>query len=531
MEEKTLHITSCLHPQRIRNKFTNEMVIVPCGKCEACITTKQQRLVQRLDMERLSWKYCVFTTLTYDNEHLPILKNLDKTYLVDVSPSRVHPIKGVLNINIEDSLHNIHRYNTVDLNKTSELIQLFTAKFGGVPYLSSVDIQRFIKRLRITLLRKYNKYEFQEKNSPSFRYFCCGEYGPSTYRPHYHVLLFFNSEFFAAHVQEFIRECWKFGYTDTSFVAKTNSSYVAGYCNSFAHLPALYQIREIRPFALYSKHPALGTLAYSSETLKSQFLSCDVTQCFLNTTSKVPLNVPLWRTFQDSLYPKLPYFGSLSINHRDKLYGICEKKTFSQSDRCFRRFVNMVDSSPSDYVKTYLDKMRQTDGNLMQKYYRWYSVCMRALCQSEVFGISVKEYIQCIEKFYAHKETQLLNSQYEFEKQYSNSNDITQIIGLDKQFWDSLSSAILAGYDVSDLDACEYLYIKSFEKLDLDLLFNEDLDVRRTYLYQLDFECSDEYLFFKHEKCSIYETSSKTKRKNDYLLSQTDDFYKRICDF
>lgn len=191
----------------------------------------------------------------------------------------------------------------------------------------------------------------------------------------------------------------------------------------------------------------------------------------------------------------------------------------------------MVDSSPSNYVKTYLDKMRSTDGNLIQKYYRWYNVCMRVLCQSEIFDISVKEYIECIEKFYAHKETQLLNSQYEFEKQYSNSNDITQIIGLDKQFWDSLSSAILAGYDISDLDACEYLYIKSFDKLDLDLLFNEDLDVRRTYLYQLDFECSDEYLFFKQEKCSIYEISSKTKRKNDYLLFQSDDFYKQICDF
>ena len=69
MEEKTLHITSCLHPQRIRNKFTNEMVYVPCGKCEACITTKQQRLVQRLDMERLSWKYYIYEYGTTHHLH------------------------------------------------------------------------------------------------------------------------------------------------------------------------------------------------------------------------------------------------------------------------------------------------------------------------------------------------------------------------------------------------------------------------------------------------------------------------------
>ena len=308
MDNKELHITSCLHPLRVRNKFTNEMVTIPCGKCEACTSRKSYSMVQRLQMERCSWKYCLFVTLTYDNDHLPLLQ-CQSDYLTDLSSNRVHPIKGVMNFQISEELHKVGRFSSRDMSDTSRFIQLMSSHFGGLPYLSTVDIQRFIKRLRITLLRNYNRYDFKEKNSPSFRYFCCGEYGPSTFRPHYHLLLFFSSQFAAAHIQEYIRQCWQFGFVDTSFVSDCNASYVAGYVNGTSHLPAIYQTSKIRPFSLYSKHPAIGSLVYSSEVLKSQFLSCDVQQSFLYTTEKLPLNVPLWRTFQDSLYPKLPYFG------------------------------------------------------------------------------------------------------------------------------------------------------------------------------------------------------------------------------
>lgn len=529
-QEKELHITSCLHPLRVRNKFTNEMVTVPCGKCEACTTRQSFKMIQRLKMERCSWKYCLFVTLTYDNDHLPLL-TFQTDYLTDLSASRVHPIKGVMNFQVSEELKKIHRANTVDIQSTKNFIELMTSHFGGLPYLSSVDIQRFIKRLRITLLRKYNRYELKEKDSPSFRYFCCGEYGPSTFRPHYHLLLFFSSGFIASHISEYIRECWQFGYTDSSFVSDCNASYVAGYVNGTAHLPAIYQTAKIRPFSLYSKHPALGSLVYSSEVLKSQFLSCDVSQSFLYTTEKLPLNVPLWRTFQDSLYPKLPYFSELSPAHRNKLYRICEKQSFAQSDRSFQRFCNLVNSSTSDYIKSYIDKMVSVDGDLIQKYYRWYYVSLRVLTQSEIFDIYPKDYVECIEKFYNNKDYALLKRQFQFEQDYSSKHDVCQLIGLDKQFIDSLSSAIIQGFAFEDLDACEQLYLKSFNKLDLDILFSSDLDARRTYLYQLDFEFSDEYLLFKDEKIKIYEKSTKTKKKNDYLNSQVDDFYQELACF
>lgn len=529
MIEREQHIASCLHPLRVRNKFTNEMVTVPCGKCEACTTKKAFRMVQRLDMERLSWKYNLFITLTYDNDHLPLLQ-YQNGYLVDLSPKRVHPIKGVLNINLDEELHRIHRFNNKDISDTQKFISLCTSHYGGVPYLSTVDVQRFMKRLRqkININFKNATIYGDYKNSPSIRYFCGLEYGPTTFRPHCHMSLFFSSDWLAAHIEQFIRECWQFGFVDTSFVSDTNSDYVAGYINSVAHLPVIYQIREIRPSSLYSKHPALGSLSYSTQALKSQFLSCDVTQCFLYTTEKLPLSVPLWRSFEDSLYPKLPYFSQLSPVHRNKLYSICQSTKFLDSDRTFQCFYNIVTSSKLDYIKSYIDKMRSVDGKFIDKVYRWYSVSNRVLLQSEIFDISVKQYIETIEKFYVSKDYHTLKRQFDFEQKYSQEHNICQLIGLDKQFIDSLFSAILSGCDFSDLDATEQLYLKQFEKLDLDCLFNDDLDVRYSYMYMLDFEFSDEFLLFKDEKMRIYENSSKTKKKNDYLTAQTDSFYNDI---
>ncbi len=49
----------------------------------------------------------------------------------------------------------------------------------GKPTLRKRDVQLFLKRLR-----KNYKYDNHIK------YFCCGEYGGKTFRPHYHLIIF-----------------------------------------------------------------------------------------------------------------------------------------------------------------------------------------------------------------------------------------------------------------------------------------------------------------------------------------------------
>jgi len=68
-----------------------------------------------------------------------------------------------------------------------------------------------------------------------------GEYGPVHFRPHFHLLLFTNSE----EVTKVIREChtksWTLGRSDFQLSNGGAASYVASYINSLHNAPLLYR--------------------------------------------------------------------------------------------------------------------------------------------------------------------------------------------------------------------------------------------------------------------------------------------------
>jgi hypothetical protein len=75
-----------------------------------------------------------------------------------------------------------------------------------------------------------------------------GEYGPVHFRPHYHLLLFTNSD----QVSQVLRHChdksWKLGRSDFQHSAGGAGSYVASYVNSLCSAPLLYRsCRAFRP--------------------------------------------------------------------------------------------------------------------------------------------------------------------------------------------------------------------------------------------------------------------------------------------
>lgn len=125
---------------------------VPCGHCLLCNHKKRVALASKCSMENQSHDNLpLFVTLTYDNKHLP--------------------------------------------------------PFG----LRYSDVQKFLKRLRITLERKHSF-------TGRLRYVCAGEYGSKTNRPHYHLLIWdfpckSIGDLFA--IDKFIRDIWKQGITQT----------------------------------------------------------------------------------------------------------------------------------------------------------------------------------------------------------------------------------------------------------------------------------------------------------------------------
>src|SRR5699024_7911545 len=63
----------------------------------------------------------------------------------------------------------------------SSYVQPETGEIRDILTLSPRDFTLFMKRLRYYYFEKYKK---------ELRFFACGEYGSSTFRPHYHAIVF-----------------------------------------------------------------------------------------------------------------------------------------------------------------------------------------------------------------------------------------------------------------------------------------------------------------------------------------------------
>ena len=59
----------CYKPIHIYKK--GKKLLVPCGKCNYCITAKASYKALLCSYEEEKYRFCVFLTLTYSNEYVP----------------------------------------------------------------------------------------------------------------------------------------------------------------------------------------------------------------------------------------------------------------------------------------------------------------------------------------------------------------------------------------------------------------------------------------------------------------------------
>lgn len=114
-----------------------------------------------------------------------------------------------------------------------------TPSFEGVEVLRKRDVQLFLKRLR------------KFYGSISIRFFCIGEYGPTTYRPHYHMLLFCSKNLDTYLFKGEIERIWKFGYVALSIVNPSRIGYISGYMLPVSELSPFF--RQFPPFRTMSQ--------------------------------------------------------------------------------------------------------------------------------------------------------------------------------------------------------------------------------------------------------------------------------------
>ena len=171
-----------------------------------------------------------------------------------VSQSRYEAYRSIFN-----NLHPLD-FPQLQLNPKNYGISRSHDSFG---FCSQSDVQKFLKRLRRRL--EYDCHGLLvgvSKEARQFRYFICSEYGPKTFRPHYHGLLWFSDSRTADAVLEcYLHESWQLcnpRNIDCQRVVSNASSYVSKYITANTSLPAVLKLPDFHSFFLRSSRPAIG---------------------------------------------------------------------------------------------------------------------------------------------------------------------------------------------------------------------------------------------------------------------------------
>lgn len=237
--------TKCLHPQRVVNTYTGEVIETGCGVCKACVLNKCRKMSVLCSMEEHDHKYCMFVTLTYSDKYipkaLPVYDASNNIYRIVSHCNRLGDYGKVLGVDY----CGMHRSGAAFMRMLTNK----TFLNGYLSYLSVREIQLFLKRFRKNL----SKYSNEQ-----IRYYACGEYGPKHFRAHYHILFFFDEEETLQYFFKVLSASWKYGRVDFSLSRGKSASYVASYVNSRVSIPRLYSCRSMRPFQLHSTFFAVG---------------------------------------------------------------------------------------------------------------------------------------------------------------------------------------------------------------------------------------------------------------------------------
>lgn len=174
---------------------------IPCRHCWACHLTYSAEWATRIMYECQKYEHNYFVTLTFNNNWLPILDKIE--------------YKGDTYVNPEDGSWN-----------EGSLWEPYMHKFIH-------DLRQYLQRV---------------KKHTGLKYYYCGEYGETTHRPHFHIILmncplntwefddWYQDERFKLHWKtNELQQYWRYGMIDIGEVEWSSAAYVARYCAKKLH--------------------------------------------------------------------------------------------------------------------------------------------------------------------------------------------------------------------------------------------------------------------------------------------------------
>lgn len=513
--------TECFHPRKVTNRYTHETLFVRCGTCPSCLVHRSNIQCALISNMSSHFKYAYFFTLTYSDEFVPRVSlevvercgaeseidaymsdsdprhlpyddsryQIAATYLPRSGCFRVHDSGRVRDFSeTEDSYQFLHTFSG------KEIRDLLVASNGRYDFarkcvvfpsidecrnevlvLNPYDQNLFFKRLRKLIAERYDE---------KICYYLVSEYGGRTYRPHWHGILFFNSDALTSSICELVSKSWSYGRTDCSLSRGSAAGYVASYINSFVDLPDFFiRHKEIKPRSYHSKGLSVNSLfSQSSDISKVQEVA---SSCFDGFS--VPINgeyvtVKPSRSYERTVFPRIsnpvfsnPYscvdlfFGAFTASNRlirDGYISIDEcLSPYELSKRYAHFYYDVMAGSctPSrydflifDYIR--LENVQVNYDSVVGKIYRFFSAVNRTLrfwnldrcVLLEDLKVSLFKLFTSSFEYWSRKELRLINDFYDYLSVHPESQAFLSSRSInfscppkdDKSFWNELNSTL-----------------------------------------------------------------------------------------
>lgn len=274
-------IHTCLFPRKVVNPYTHEMILVGCNHCPACANKRASRYRRLCELESIGeFSECFFCTLTYDNENIPLAQLVE-------SEDKYFYNAFALNRQTDTEFLNEETFYLSDDDITKYQIKMKYFDRGQFSFLYYPDVQLFLKRLRKLYFKKYGEF---------FRFFITGEYGPTTLRAHWHLILF-TKKGIPPLTKKDILQVWKFGRVDFDFSRGGCISYAASYANSVMSLPSYYKMCKVQNVNRHS-------IQLGGETYISSWLNC-------SSLPVISRNKNLQQTYENIFSPTVDEQGDI----------------------------------------------------------------------------------------------------------------------------------------------------------------------------------------------------------------------------
>lgn len=356
----------CTNKYWTKNIYTGRLVLSNCGKCKACLQEKADARAKRIRNTVADGYSMLFVNLDYDNKYVPYIKRQDIFNVCCRNAPFVYVNRDYFN-RYEKRYHSFLRkklrgngftvdYERDEFGKRKFDVVLSDWKnivglrnrvlytdfqnyserdyknfdFGDLRSFHGYDVkdkigvlwypdfQKFMKRFRINLKRKYNYND-------NFYWFVCAEYGSKFNRPHWHIL-FIGRRGFESVFADCVCESWTFCDWDSpgqKGLTKRDDriligfdgveKYVSSYVNCLSNLPTFFQKSPFSPRWEYSHSFGIGKEHTSFQAIEEMFNRRDLryTARIRRDKTVATLRIPVETYVINRYFPKFKGFRCL----------------------------------------------------------------------------------------------------------------------------------------------------------------------------------------------------------------------------